>query len=203
MIEFKYMGGVAKYKIKDFYKGAVYHAYNRGVNKNKIFLDDKDYLAYLKRVRKYKEIYEIDIICYSLIPNHYHYLLKQKSDISISKFMKSLHTSYGQYFNRRHNRIGPLFQDRYKQVVVEDNDKLLLLSAYINANAKIHGLVDSIEKYLYSSYLDYVGLRDGTLCNKDVILKQFGNNKKDYRGFVGNNVDEFRIKKNLDKLSME
>jgi REP element-mobilizing transposase RayT len=196
------MGGTAKYKIKHYFQGVVCHVYNRGVNKEEIFKDDEDYLFYLKRLRKYKEKSKIDLICYSLIPNHYHYILEQLSGSPIVDFMRSVHTSYGQYFNKKYKRVGPLFQDRFKQIVLEDNEKFIYLSAYINANAKIHRIIEKAEDYNWSSYKDYLGLRNGTLCNKDRILSQF-KNVSDYKNFVEENSESMRSKKDMEKILLE
>jgi len=196
------MGGIAKYKIKYYYPGVICHVYNRGVNKEKIFIDDEDFIFYLKRLREYKEKFKIDMICYNLIPNHYHYILEQKGEAPIVDFMRSLHTSYGQYFNKKYKRVGPLFQDRFKQSILEDNDKMLHLSAYINANAKIHGIVNEARNYKWCSYSDYLGLRNGTLCNKDRIINQF-RNIEDYKIFVEENADFMKDKKDMKKLLLE
>jgi len=196
------MGGVAKYRIKHYFPGVVCHVYNRGVNKEEIFKDDEDYLFYLKRLREYKDKFNINVICYNLIPNHYHYILEQLGDFPIVNLMRSLHTSYGQYFNKKYKRVGPLFQDRFKQIVLEDNDKMLYLSAYINANAKIHGIIDEAKDYKWCSYSDYLGLRNGTLCNKERIVNQF-RDTGDYEIFVEGNAEFIKNKKDDEKYLLE
>ena len=115
--------------------------------------------------------------------------------------MRSVHTSYGQYFNKKYNRVGPLFQGRFKQAVLNDNN-FIYLSAYVNANAQIHGIIDKAEEHRWCSYPDYLGLRNGTLCNKARILDQF-KDILEYRGFVEENVKEFKIKKEADKFILE
>jgi len=193
--------GIARYKIKESFPGLVAHVYNRGVNKEKIFLDEQDYIFYLKKVREYKEKFEIDIICYAWLGNHYHYVLEQLSEKSISSFMRSIHTSYGQYFNRKYDRVGPLFQDRFKQAILHDNN-FLYVTAYINANAQIHGFVEKAEDYKWCSCSDYLGLRNGTLCNKSRVLDQF-KKVEEYKEFVEKNAQEFKIKKQLEKDILE
>lgn len=196
------MGGIAKYRIKHYFQGVVCHVYNRGVNKESIFRDDEDYFFYLKKLRTYKDKFNIDLICYNLIPNHYHYILEQLGEFPIVYFMRSVHTSYGQYFNKKYKRVGPLFQDRFKQIVLEDNEKFIYLSAYINANAKIHRITEKIEDYNWSSYKDYLGLRNGTLCNKNKILDQF-RNISDYKNFVEENSESMRNKKDMERILLE
>ena len=157
---------------KQHCKGLFYHLFNRGVNKNDIFIDQEDYFFYLKKIKAYKEKYKIEFINYSLSANHYHYTVEQLSEIPISKFMHVLHTSYAYYFNKKYQRVGPLFQDRYKQRIISKTEYLVWLSAYINGNAEIHGYVEKSEEWQYSSYLDYAEKRKGTICNKNIILSQ-------------------------------
>lgn len=187
--------GEARYKIKESFPGIICHVYNRGVNKEDIFKDEEDYIFYLKKVRKYKEQFNISVICYSLITNHYHYILEQVGEYPITKFMRSVHTSYGQYFNKKYKRVGPLFQDRFKQAMLNDNN-FIYISAYVNANAQIHKIVKKAENYKWCSYQDYLGVRNGTLCDKGRLLEQFSD-IEEYRNFVEENVKEYIIKKEL------
>jgi len=152
-------------KILQHFKGTTCHIFNRGVQKDKIFLEDEDYIFYLKRIRKYKEMYGIEFLNYNLLPNHFHYTIRQIEDNSytqchlppqangteekeqissaiclgeqmalgkqiktnrtpISKFMHVLHNSYAHYFNKKYKRSGHVFQDRYKQRIIEDDSYL-------------------------------------------------------------------------------
>ena len=152
------------------YEGGFYHVYNRGNRKQNIFLEESDYLKYLEKLRKYKEKYNISIICYCLMPNHIHFLLRQNSKEPIYKFIHALHTSYSINFNRKYNKSGHLFQGRYKQKEVDEDEYLLQLSSYIHLNPVVDGLVKKLEDYQWSSYLDYIELRKGTLCDKEIAL---------------------------------
>ncbi|MCX6796839.1 MAG: transposase, partial [Candidatus Falkowbacteria bacterium] len=114
----------------------------------------------------------VEIIAYNLISNHFHFLLKQLVEGGISKFMQKLLAGYTSYFNNKYQRSGSLFQGTYKSVAIKTDKQLLYISSYINANAEIHGLAKA-EDWQYSSYLDFVGKRKGTLSNKKVILDQF------------------------------
>lgn len=116
----------------------------------------------------------VDIICFNLLPNHYHLLLKQKKDQGIEKFMHKLGLAYTMYFNAKNKRSGSLFQGTYKAKAVKTDGYLWQLSCYINANAEIHGIAKA-EEWPWSSYLDYIGKRGGNLCDKNVILKDFRN----------------------------
>lgn len=185
-------------RCKKHNKDFIYHVFNRGVNKNKIFIDQQDYLVYLKKIKKYKEIYKIEFINYNLLPNHYHYTIKQLSEIPISKFMHVLHTSYGNYFNQRHKRVGHLFQGRYKQRIVSDHPYFIWLSAYVNGNAGIHKIVADPKDWIYSSYLDYARLREGKICNFESVLENF-KNKDEYLEYVKQVVEMSKDKKKFLK----
>ncbi len=155
---------------RDFFEGGYYHIYNRGNYGQKIFSDDADYIGYLERLRNAKEKSKATIICYCLMPNHIHLLLRQDSDVSISKLIQSMHTSYSMYYNKKHKKAGHLFQSRFKQKHIDDDEYLLQVSSYIHLNPVINGLVDRIEDYAWSSYPDYIGLREGTLCEKEPVM---------------------------------
>ena len=201
-----------------------YHIYNRGVDKREVFLDERDYGRFLEgicdfnnnlnreeRLRKAEkseltseselssdfsaEPKLVDIICYCLNPNHYHFILKQNSDKGIEKFMHKLSTGYTNYFNKKNNRSGSLFQGRYKSIYVASNEYLLLLSTYVNANHEIHGYPE--KAWAYSSYLDYIGKRDSKLCDKEIILDQFGNDFLEYEKYVQDNMLYFKDKKKM------
>ena len=152
------------------YKGGYFHIYNRGNRKQDIFLEKEDYLNYLKRIRKYKGEYNISIICYCLMPNHFHLLLRQDSDAPIYRFMHAMHTSYSIYFNKKYNKVGRMFQSRFKQKEIDKDKYFSKVTSYIHFNPVKDGLVDNLEDYQWSSYLDYIGSREGTLCDKNIVF---------------------------------
>jgi len=162
----------AKYRKKEFFQGAYYHVYNRGVDRGIIFFEDEDFFYYITKLREFKDRYKVDIIAYSLLDNHYHQFLNQLSDIPINKFLLAVNTSYGGYFNKKYKRIGPLMQDRFKQNIIISDEQFYWMLVYINCNYEIHGL-GKARDYPWSSYQDYLGLRDGTLCNMIKIKERF------------------------------
>lgn len=119
-------------------------------------------------------------------------ILKQLKDGGISEFMKRAGGGYTCHFNKKYKRSGALFQGKFKSIHIDTNEYLLHLSAYVNRNDFIHGY-GKIE-WQYSSYLDYIGKRNGNLCSKENILGQF-KNKKDYEDFMDRTGDYFKDKK--------
>jgi len=178
---------------KIFYQDGHYHVYNRGNRKQNIFLEEADYIGYLERLRKYKKEHKVSVLCYCLMPNHIHLLLRQDSEIPLSKFLHPLHTSYSMYFNKKYDKVGHLFQGRFKQKEVNKDEYLLRLSSYIHLNPLIGGLVKKLENYRWSSYPDYINLREGTLCNKELVL--FGRSPKEYKKITEEDVKEQLIER--------
>jgi len=194
----------SKNSIKQYEEGGIYHVYNRGINKQDIFMDKKDYAMFLFYLKLYLEEPEnvkdidvqkrnylerrnfcenIDLLLYCLMPNHFHLALKQKGEKDMEHFMRCVTINYSMYFNKRHNRVGPLFQGRYKAVLVENDEYLLHLSRYIHLNppAKVRNLGE----YEYSSYSAYLGRQDIKWLRKDLILGYFNSQNENQMGITG------------------
>ena len=143
------------------------------------------------------------LLSYALMPNHYHFLIKQLAQVPISKLISKVCTSYSKYFNKKYDRVGHVFQDKFKAVLVTNDSQLMWLSAYIHNNPKTAGLVEDLQGYQWSSYLDYMGLRQGTLCDKHFILKMFQGNIEAYQKFVENSLEKTKELKDLENLLLD
>lgn len=188
---------------KKFTPGNIFHIYNRGNNKEKIFFDDQDYRAFLFRLglslgiteeelnkekltaMPYSRIRIIDmnkkyfkIHAFCLMPNHFHLLIEQLGDVSISKLISKLCTSYSKYINKKYIRVGHIFQDKFKAVLMETNPQLMWTSAYIHMNAVKDGLVKHPKNYQWSSYNDYAENRNLPIVSKELLLGTFGDQKE-------------------------
>ena len=188
----------SKNRVKQYVEGGHYHVYNRGVEKRRIFLDDQDYRVFLHLLKYYlsatelsdehplKEITgfvpvklrpieplynKVELLCYCLMPNHFHLLLKQISKDGMEKLMRRLSTTYAMYFNRRYDRVGTLFQGRYKAVLVDTDEHLLHLSRYIHQNPTL--TKGFLNEYPYSSYSYYIGEQKADWLRPEPILKYF------------------------------
>lgn len=190
------MSRFARYKF--YFPGAYYHIYNRGNGKEDIFFEDNDYFFYLKRLKDNLQKHEVKLLCYCLMPNHIHLLVKQEKEQPIFKFISSLHTSYAKYVNKKHDRVGHLFQDRFKQVIVENEEQLLHLTRYIHLNPVIGGLVEKPEDFAWSSFKEYIGEGKLILCHQDLVRGLFGeeNFANKYRKFIEAEISE----EDLDKI---
>ncbi len=187
---------------REFRNKEYYHVYNRGVDKRIIFKSKIEYFhffelmlnvnqeesigsIYRKKQNDNKDIKKmseglVEILAYSLLPNHYHFLLKQISENGISKFMHKMGTGYTNFFNYRHKRSGALFQGPFKSIHVTSEEYLNYVSAYINGNIEIHNLYKAVN-YKYSGYKYFL---DGKkVFSYENILSNFGS-IKEYKNFV-------------------
>jgi putative transposase len=162
--------------------GCCYHLYNRGHNRASIFFEPDNFTFFLHRLRRYVAREHASVIAYVLMPNHYHLLVQAQTD-RLSHAMQLLGISYTKAINTRFHRSGALFQGAFQSKLVNHDAYLLHLSRYIHLNPVRARLVWHPEDWQYSSYLDYVGLREGTLPQHEAVLSQF-NNQNDYRAFV-------------------
>ena len=187
---------------KNFLPGNIYHIYNRGNNKEKIFFDEQDYKAFLFRLglvlgftqeelnqekllaMPYSRIRITDmkkgdfkLHCFCLMPNHFHLLIEQIKDIPISKLLSKLCTSYSRYLNKKHKRIGHIFQDTFKSVYIENNEQLMWASSYIHMNPVKDKLVKNPKNYKWTSYNDYALDRNLPIITKELLLGIFGDKK--------------------------
>lgn len=189
--------------------GGYYHVYNRGHNKQTIFYDAKDYQRYLKRLDEYREKHEVTILAYCLMPNHIHLLFRQDGDESIDRFIHRLHTAYTMYFNKKYERVGAVFQGKFKAKPIDTDEYLLHVSRYIHINpvelldTQPQGLALrlELEKYPWSSYGEYVDVRSKFVSDPTIIRNYFSNSpmhgKLSYRLFV----EEYLGMSNTDRLS--
>lgn len=152
--------------------GHYYHIYNRGVERRLIFFADRNWGFFIQRLRDYFVEGMADIIAYCLMPNHYHLLVYVLCDDFGRAVMQPFSTSYTKAVNQEQQRVGHLFQGRYKGKLVDRDGYLLHLSRYIHRNPVTAGLVTHPADWAFSSYRDYVGLRNGTLPNPEVVRAQ-------------------------------
>lgn len=151
----------------------LYHVINRGVEKRLIFLDDPDRLRFLSLVDEQKAAFDFNVVAYCLMPNHYHLLLEMKAE-NLSFALKRLGQDYTQYFNRKYNRVGSLWQGRFKSWFVHDEKYLDVLIKYIERNPIKKGITSRIGEYPWASS----ATADPTLSQDDIAqLTEFFSTK--------------------------
>jgi REP-associated tyrosine transposase len=150
-----------------------YHLYNRGCNKDIIFKQESDYEECIKRIVNSKLNKYVRIISYCLMPNHYHFLVQQISEIPSTKWIGFIMNGYVQYFNSKYSRSGTLFEGRVKSRLITDEQYLIQSTLYIHNNPVKSSLVENPEEWLYSSYLEWISGNDPCLVDKEFILERF------------------------------
>ena len=206
-----------------FAVGEHYHAYNRGVDKRDIFLGPRDYerflyhlfscndtapllnsqfhyrgLASIVNLAVDKRNRLVDIVCFCLMSNHFHLLLRQRLEDGISKFMQKMGTAYTMYFNTGQQRNGSLFQGTFKAKHIDQDIYLKHLTRYIHLNpleffehrwkdsgiVNINGAMKYIREYPWSSYRNFVGENKYGFLLDSKIIKGFYANRVEYEQFV-------------------
>lgn len=143
---------------------------------------------------------KVKFLTYSIMPDHYHLLLKIKNKIGLSKYINDVENSYTRYFNINFNRKGPLWQRSYKYIVVKTDEQLIHVSRYINLNATTNNLVDKPEDWEFSSYKKMIG---DEKYLKEYLKEISINYPKKYQQFVENNIDYQRKLKEIKRLVLE
>ena len=169
-----------------------YHIYNRGNRKQLIFLQPRDYARFLSRLLKYKKEYSINLLAHCLMPNHFHFLIRQPVENTLPKFMLKLCTSYAKYSNIKYEQPGRLFQDRFKAKLVGNERYLLWLSKYIHLNpVEILPKDAVLQSYPWSSYKEYVTETPIRITDPTMVLSYFSlerNSQLNYQTFVENGL---------------
>lgn len=168
--------------IKQYIPNHFYHVYNRGVGKQLIFRDDEDYSVFLNLLkrhlsketildpkgREYVSLSDgVELNAYCLMPNHYHLLLYLKDPTAMTSLLRRVCGAYSSYYNKKHKRVGHLFQDRYKALLLNEENQLLHLSRYIHLNPSQY------EAWPYSSYQNYIGTISQSWVCPSRVLEMF------------------------------
>lgn len=216
-----------------FANDEIYHVFNRGVEKRPTFIDKRelnramltlDFYRFakpplklskllvtpkdeqVKLLEKLKRDYKqlVEIICFCLMPNHFHFMLKQKVEKGISTFVSTFTNSYTRYFNTKHDRIGPLFEGIFKAVRIESDEQFIHVSRYIHLNPVSSFLIkpEELEDYEWSSYPEFLGLSDKKVVAKDLVLDFFPSVEA-YKEFVLDQVDYARQLDLIKHLTVE
>ncbi|MCK5707127.1 MAG: transposase [Candidatus Aureabacteria bacterium] len=209
--------------------GEVYHVFSKSIAGFKIFNNAEEYSRMIKTFKYYqkekinlrysvyiknleekkldKSLMEkqeniVEIIAYCLMPTHFHFVLKQIKNNGISNIIANTLNSYTRYFNNKYKRKGPLWQSRFKNILVKNEEQLLHLTRYLHLNPVTSYLVDKPEDWQESSYLEYVNESEDNekICKyEDVLIIT----KKEYKKFVNQRSSYQRSLKKIKDLIME
>jgi putative transposase len=205
-------------------EGETYHIFNKTNYDLPLFKNKHEYSIFLEathyylqdeppikfsKYKKSKSKYNLDfsqklvsVICFCLMPNHFHFILKQELKRGIEKFMRRLCNSYAHYFNTKYETAGSLFHGSFKSIRIKNDEQLLHLSRYIHLNPVTSYLVENPENYSFSSYLSYLGKKKLDFLDASLILNQF-KSPKDYEAFVLARKDYQRGLEKIKHLILE
>lgn len=190
-----------------FATGEIYHVYNRGVAKQVIFHNDHDYRHFLETIAFYLEAEPslrfsktdveargrilmrepehplVEVLAYCLMPNHFHFILRQQMEDGVSTLMRRALNSYTRAYNTKYKRIGTAFQGVFSAVHVASDEQFLHLTRYQHLNPYVARLVKRPDEYRWSSYPSYLQQRTTRLCHPNLALAMVGG-AGNYRQFV-------------------
>lgn len=146
--------------------GFPHHIVQRGNNKEKVFLDKNDYKTYLFLLEKYSVNKNVIVLAYCLMPNHVHLILKPGEEKTLFKTMQGVALCYTQYFNRKYNRTGRLWECRYHSTVIDEEKYLWAVCRYVEKNPVRAGIARSPKSYAYSSARAHILEESNTLLKE-------------------------------------
>ncbi|KKQ97477.1 MAG: hypothetical protein UT24_C0008G0013 [Candidatus Woesebacteria bacterium GW2011_GWB1_39_12] len=212
----------------------IYHVVNRGIASQPIFFSKRDYDRKLATISYYQYAYpplrysffirlpkdrrteiietlkkeedvSVQILAYCLMSNHLHLLLKQVRDSGISSFMSNISNSYTRYFNTKNDRVGPIYQGKFKAVRVETDEQLLHVQRYIHLNpysSHVVKTIEDLEDYPYCSLPEYLDRSSFGISNKGIVMSFFKNTKS-FEAFIYNRADYQRKLDDIKHLILE
>ena len=169
--------------------GFVHHVICRGNDRQNIFHHPQDFQSYQEFLDESRKLYPVKIYNFCLMTNHLHMLIEPRQEGHLSKFMEHLGKAYAKYFNREYNRVGHVFQGRFRSLLVQVERYFFMCSRYIDLNPVKAGVVKEPKEYAYSGY-KYLGMgREPVIAvDEHELYRGLGKNSVErqiaYRGFV-------------------
>jgi REP element-mobilizing transposase RayT len=158
-------------------KTNVYHVVVRGNQRSRIFLDDEDREKYIDIICKINKEKAFFVYAYCLMDNHAHLLINEGRD-QITKIMQRIGVSYAYYFNKKYDRVGHLFQDRFRSQAIESEKYLLAALRYIHNNPVKAHMVESPAQFPWSSYNAYIDKQNYHVVDRETVLFMFSNDEE-------------------------
>jgi putative transposase len=163
--------------------GLYYHIYNRGAHQLRIFRKPTNFLFTIGKIKEYSQVNQISLIAYSLMPTHYHLLVRQDGNKPAGNLPQFVFNSYSKAYNKMFSHSGTLFEGRFRAKVIQSDRHLLHLCRYIHGNPVKDGLVADPSDWPYSNYLEWIEERSDTMVDRDFIRDQFSS-AGEYKKFL-------------------
>ena len=167
-------------KKEEFLKGEYFHIYNRSIDNTLLFILDDDYLYFLDKFKSKIKIYQASVFAYCLMPNHFHFFIRQNDDKPVYQIFNDVNNSYVKHYNNKYSRKGHLYKGQLQHKRIKNDEYIVSLCQYILYNPKKAGLVNELSDWKYSNYLDWIGKRNGILFD-DELLKIYFENAEIYK----------------------
>src|SRR4030043_1119811 len=164
-------------KLRIEFEGGFYHVITRGNQRQKVFLEEKDFLKYLEFLSDYKDRYGFWIYAYVLMSTHVH-LLIETGQVPLSKILQGINQRFTMYYNWRYGTVGHLFQGRYKAILCDKEAYLFSLVKYLHCNPVRAGMVREPEQYRWSSHREYLGMDKNGLVDTGFLRGMFSEDLK-------------------------
>ena len=158
---------------RNYIRTSFYHIMCQGIKKESIFNNETKKNKYLELIKRYKDEFAIDIVTYCIMPNHAHLLVHTNSINNLSKFMHRLNSAYGMYYNKRENRVGYVFRNRFRMEGIDSDKYVFNCILYIHNNPVKGGLCKLPEEYTYSGYNEFIGPKK--IVDNNIIKRILGN----------------------------
>jgi putative transposase len=163
--------------------GEYFHVYNRGVRKTTIFDTRANYAYFLRRAQTFLNNESTRVVCYCLMPNHFHFLLEQVKQGGVSHFMQQICNSYAKALNKQRGQSGHVFESKYKIKLIDSESYLIWLSRYIHRNPIEANIEHKCGNWYFSSYRQFIGLEENSFVSPGAVLSRF-TSTEEYRHFV-------------------
>ena len=177
-------------ELRKFSTKKLYHIIFRGIDKQDIFYDNQDRYIFLEYIMEIKKRFKLEVYSYCLMSNHIHMVIKVNDEF-FSKSMQSLEIKYSIYFNKKYNRKGHLFENRFVSKTIEDLGYFIRVCRYVHQNPEKAG-IDKIQNYKWSSFMEYI--TNEKIINKKILLHYFNNNVNELIDYTLNinNIEDMR-----------
>ncbi|MBU4445962.1 transposase [bacterium] len=178
------------YRYLNFIKNSLIHVFNRGNNHMTLFRNLSDYKWVINRAQELEIEEKFWIPAYCLMPNHFHFYIKTKSDDEISKYFQRLQLAYAKYFNRKYYQSGHVFEGPFKSILVDDENYAIYLCKYIHLNPVKAKLVNKPEEWEFSNYGNVI-----SQSQADFQVSLYGTYFRrldEYADFVNDGIDEYK-----------
>ncbi len=163
---------MAKQKV-EWGSGNYYHIYNRGAHRLPIVREAANYQFIIKLMKQYVSELGVTVIAYCLMPNHYHWLVRQDGELRAGLLAQRVFNSYSKAFNKRYGHSGTLFEGPYQPILVDKDSYLRHLCIYIHSQPVNDGITPFLDQWPWSNYHEWMGKREGALLDHDFIADHF------------------------------